>query len=66
MIEHATAIGSHSRGKKIWRQLLKDRKQRGHGDTTGHCGPRQATEEGSISLEVAKARTRLAEVSLQR
>jgi len=68
MIEHATANGSHSRGKTIWRQLLKDKKtqQRGHGDTTGHCGPRRATEEGSISLEVAKARTRLAEVSLQR
>ena len=68
MIEYATSVGSHNRAKKVSRQLLKDKKnqQRGHGDTTGHCGPRRATEEGSISLEVAKARTRLAEVSLQR
>jgi hypothetical protein len=66
MIEYATSVGSHNRAKKISRQLLKDRKnqQRGHGDTTGHCRPRRATEESSsISPALAKARTRLLEVA---
>jgi hypothetical protein len=62
MIEYATSVGSHNRAKKVSRQLLKDKKnqQRGHGDTTGHCGPRRATGRETVSLPLAKARTILA------
>jgi hypothetical protein len=62
LMEHATAIGSHNRGKKVWKQHLRDKQnqQRGHGDTTCQCGPRRATGCETVSLPLAKARTMLA------
>jgi hypothetical protein len=61
MIEHATA-NRERQGRRIWREHLRDRQsqQRGHGhDTTGHSGPRRATGCETVSLPLAKARTKL-------